>query len=93
MYIQYIRVRKMMIKNQRLFSLLGELSKDAPAAKNFGITHLDDPILYISSKREILLMVQVAETFVKNDKIRLSSRQMSSIDLRRISFMSWKFAF
>lgn len=33
-------------------------SSDALVAKTFGITHLDDPIPYITSEQDILLMTQ-----------------------------------
>lgn len=50
--IFFIIVSKMMIENQGLLPLHERLEKVAPATKNFGITHLHDPILYIFSEME-----------------------------------------
>lgn len=66
-YIRYNRVGKMIIKHQCVLSLLVTLSIDAPAGKTFRITHHDDPSLYISSKDDILVMVQATDSFTRND--------------------------
>lgn len=47
-YIRYIRVGKMIIKDLVAFLLLYELGKDALAARILDMTHLDSASLYIS---------------------------------------------
>lgn len=50
-----------------MLTLPRKLAKDAPVAKNFGITHLADPSFYLSSEKEMLVLIQAAHTFVQND--------------------------
>lgn len=57
-----------MIKHEGMHPLLEKLGKDALVPKNHGITHLDDASLYIFSEKDILLMIQGADPFVKNDR-------------------------
>lgn len=44
-----------------------KLRKNASAAEDIGISYLDDDSLYLSSEADILLIVQVADAFLKND--------------------------
>lgn len=67
MNIRYIGVDRMMVKIQGVLLLLGKLVKDASVGKILGITHLDDPCLYISSEEDILLIIKAAYAIVKND--------------------------
>lgn len=57
----------MLIKQECVLVLLPKLVKHASVAKTVDITQLDDPILFISSEREIVLMIQAADLFVKNN--------------------------
>lgn len=66
-YVRYIRVEKVMIKHEGVLSLSMTLSKEDRKAKSLGITHLEDTSLYISPVKLVLLMIQAANRFVKND--------------------------
>lgn len=66
-YTRYIKVGQMMIKHYGLQPLLGNQGKDGPAAITHVVTHLHDPSLYISSEKEILLMIWAADAFFKKD--------------------------
>lgn len=67
-YVRYIIVGKMIIRNRGLLSLPIDLEKDASAARKLGIKQRDDPALYISSVENILLMIQAVDEFFKNDQ-------------------------
>lgn len=56
-----------MMKNSCSLSLFGSLDEDAPAAKTLGVTHHDDLSFAISSKEDVLPMIQTVDTFVKNN--------------------------
>lgn len=66
-YARYIRVRKISCKKEDVLLLLVSLSSDTPVAKMLGSTHLDDPVLYISSEEEVLSMIQAADSSSKSD--------------------------
>lgn len=66
-YRRYIRVGKIMIKQRGVLSLLVKLGREAPAAKNVGLTHVDYQSLYISSVTEILLIIQATDALFKSD--------------------------
>lgn len=84
-HIRKTRVRKTMIKFLKVLLLFVNLNKDPPVAKNFGITHLDYPTLYISSEKDILFMIQIADAFVTNFHKQVPSHanffRRQSIDL------------
>lgn len=61
------RAEKMMMKHQGVVRLFLKLGNDAPAAKTFVITHLDDAILCIFSEENILLMIQAAASLFNNN--------------------------
>lgn len=67
-YQRHFEVCKIMITHKGMLRLLAKLSKDAPVVKTVTITHLDEPSLYIPSEKDILLIIQVANTFVKDDQ-------------------------
>lgn len=56
-----------MSKQQDMLELLGKLDKKSPAKSIPGITHLNEPSVYIFSEENILFIVQAGETFVKKD--------------------------
>lgn len=60
----------MTIKHRGVLSLLGKQYEDAPTAKMFGIAHLDDRNLTISSEGDILLIIPATDALVKNDHDR-----------------------
>lgn len=66
-YIRYIKNGRMMNEHQAMLSLLEKLSKNTLAMKTPVGTDLDDPILYIPSWLDVLLMIQGADLNVKND--------------------------
>lgn len=66
-YLHYIRIYKMMIKLEGLFRLPMDLGKNAAAAQTLHITHSHGPNLYISIEDDKLLMIQAAETLVKDN--------------------------
>lgn len=66
-YIRRVTVRKMMIKHQGALPHFKKLGKGAPAGKNFGITHLDEPSHYSSYEEDILLMLQATDEFDRID--------------------------
>lgn len=55
----------MMIKHKGVLPVLEKMCKNAPAAKCFGVKHLDDLGLYISPKMDILFMIYAADALVK----------------------------
>lgn len=57
-----------MIRNEGTLSLLGRLSKYALSVRRFSVTYLDSPTRHIFSEEEVLLMIQAADQFVKNDR-------------------------
>lgn len=57
----------MVVKNQGVTPLLGELGEKASAAKTLCTTHIDDHILNISSIKINFLTIQAADAIVKND--------------------------
>lgn len=40
---------------------------DTTVRKTMGIKHLDEQTIFMFSKKNVLLLIQGAETFVKND--------------------------
>lgn len=64
-YARYICVASTIIKTDRVFLLPVSLAMDALVVKTLCITHLADPGLYISTKEDILLMIQAAGALVK----------------------------
>lgn len=57
----------MVIKHKDMLPIVLK-DRNAPAAKNFGTMHLDDPSLYNFSEKNILFMIQAADTLVKDDR-------------------------
>lgn len=57
----------MMIKNRGLLLLFEKMGKVASAAKTARNMLLDEPSLYISSQRQVIFIIQVADAFIKND--------------------------
>lgn len=55
------------MKNLSLLPHSEKLSKDALVTKAHGITHLDNPSLYISCGEDILIMIQAADAFFRNN--------------------------
>lgn len=53
----YIKVGRMMMKNKGVFPSLEKLGKDRPATKTLSITYLDNLDLYVSSEKDIYLMI------------------------------------
>lgn len=66
-HIRYRKVGKILIKHKDVLLLLGKRKKNAPAAKALSSTHLDDQSLYISSAKNVLLMIRAADAFLKSD--------------------------
>lgn len=64
-YARYIPATKVIIKKDGTLPLLVSLSIQAPVLKMQGITHFDDSSLHTFTEDGILVMVQVANTFVK----------------------------
>lgn len=56
----------MMIKHQGVFDLLVHSDKDAPEENTFDVTHLVNPSFYTSSAEVVLLVIQAADTFIRN---------------------------
>lgn len=67
-YIRFSKASRKMIRNQEVLSRLIKLDKEAPTAKILDITQLNYRSLYISSKEDILFMVQVSDAVVKNER-------------------------
>lgn len=88
-YIRYATAGKMMIKQQRLTSLLVKLRKDAPRAKTVFIMHRDDPSLYFSSEDDILLMIQIVNPSVSNPHKTALSSQISFMGRTGPDRLSW----
>lgn len=65
-YVHYISVEKEKMKGSGEVSILGKLSKNAPAVISFGITDLDKTILYIVSEKNIFVKIQTEDSFVMN---------------------------
>lgn len=65
--VYFIRIGTIMVMNRGVLLLLGKLFTVTPAAKTAGITHNEDPSLYVRSEEDILLVIQVADVFFKND--------------------------
>lgn len=81
-YTRYIRVAKMIINNKGVLALLLNLFMDVPVVKTLSNTHLDDPSLYISTKKDILLMIQATNSFLKTTTIPIySTLTLSSVML------------
>lgn len=57
----------MMKKQKGVLPQLKDLREDAPAAKVVCISHLDNRTPYISSEKDILLIVEATDAFVKNE--------------------------
>lgn len=57
----------MMIRNEGAFLLLLSLAMDAEVARTLGISHLDDPAPHISTKEDVLLMIQLTDVIVRCD--------------------------
>lgn len=55
-----------MIKNEEVFPLLVNLSRERPMEVTMGITHLDDSIFHISPQKDILLTIKTSDTFAKS---------------------------
>lgn len=66
-YIRYLKVCKMIIFYQDMLSSLSKLFKDAPAAKPIVVIDCNNPSICMSSKADILLMIQASDAFLKND--------------------------
>lgn len=57
-----------MISEQNgVMPFIGKLGKKTSVALTAGITHLDEPTLYIFSDKAILQIIAAANAFVKND--------------------------
>lgn len=65
-YSLYIRCTLMVIKNAVVLPLLVSLFIDALVERTLKISHPIHTNLYISTEKDILLMSQAADTFVKN---------------------------
>lgn len=84
----------MLIKHQAVLLCIGKLGGDALAANTLGMQHLDDPILYTSSEKDILLIIQAADQFVKNNHkavdfhANLFCRQVRAL-LNKPRFPAW----
>lgn len=65
-YIRHVRTGRMMINHESMFLFLWKLTKDAPAAEIVVIIHLDDPSVYKSPEKDILLIMLLAEAFAIN---------------------------
>lgn len=66
-YIRYIGVGKIIVENQVVLSLLAKLGKDAKMPQSLGITHFNNPIVYICSEEDVLLIIQVGDGLNEND--------------------------
>lgn len=66
-YIRYIGAGKIRIKQQDVLPFLMTVIKDASVAKTVGIIHFDVPSFYISSQKDVLLIIQDNDALVKND--------------------------
>lgn len=92
--INYIRVRKMAIKPQSVLLLFLKLKSDATAEKTVGITHLDDPSVYIPSDEDKLLNIQAADEFVKSNHkpapfYAVSFYRFARARLDELEFSTW----
>lgn len=65
-YAHYILLAKMMIKNEGVLRLLVSFVMDGLVVKTLDITHLDSPVLYISTEDNIAFMIQATNAFVKS---------------------------
>lgn len=63
-YARYIAVPKVMMKNERFWTLLVNLSKNAPVVKSLSINPLDDPCVNISSEENIIIVFEAADVLV-----------------------------
>lgn len=70
--IRYIGVDVRIMGNRDLLMRIEILRKDASAKNAFDITQLEDPNIYMSSKDDILLLIQAADSFVKSGHIPAS---------------------
>lgn len=65
--VRSIRVGRTMNNDRGVIHFIARLSSVAPAAKNLCIMQFGSPRLKISSQKNILLMIQAADSFVRND--------------------------
>lgn len=52
-YAHYIRVAKILIKNESVLPLLVGPGMDVPVVKTLGITHLEEPSLFFPLRRTV----------------------------------------
>lgn len=72
-----------MFKDQGVIPPLKILGKDAASSETLSIIHHDEPVVYVSSEDEILLMIQAAEGFINNDYKSVSLQPNSCYKLAR----------
>lgn len=51
-----------------MFCSLVKLAREAPAAKNIGVTHLDYSILYMFPEKNIVIVIHAAQVISINDQ-------------------------
>lgn len=74
-YVGHVAIRKMLNIHKGVLRLFINICKDRPAARAVGFTSLDGPILYNFPEEDIVLMIQISDTFVKTkQKIALLLR-------------------
>lgn len=76
-YARYIHIAKMTTNKEGAFHLLVSLSMDLPVVNTLRTTHLDDFCLYNSIEKNILLMIQATEAFMKKTASPLLSMPAS----------------
>lgn len=65
--MHYIAVDTMMTRHRSMPHLFVKLGKNSLAANAFGTTHRNDQSFCISSEENILLVIETADVFLKND--------------------------
>lgn len=66
-YARHVSLAKLIIRQPTVVPLLQRLSRDRSTSKTLGITRLGDPALYISNRKDVVLIINAADGFVNND--------------------------
>lgn len=66
-HVCYIRDDKIKISNIKVLRSIVSLGMDAPVVNSLSNNPLDDRDFYISTEKDIIHRIQVADSFVKND--------------------------
>lgn len=65
-YVYYVCLKRMVWRHDNVLPLLIELSKESPATKILGVTHMKDAMVSSAPEKEVSLMNRAAVCCVKN---------------------------